>query len=447
MTAVNATHDPARWSWIDSANHADSDFPIQNLPLGVFHRPGEPLRGGVAIGDRIFDLAAAAQAGLFSGKTAKAASAASRPTLNPLMALGNPHASALRARLSELLRGDGPERRRVEALADRVLVRMGEARLALPAAIGGFTDFLCSSYHTTRMSLTGTPPPAFHHLPIGYNGRASSVRVSGEPVQRPNVQYRAPDGTVRFGPEPAQDFELELGFFVGRGNVLGTPIAIEDASEHIFGFCLLNDWSARELQRWEAQPLGPFLSKSFSTTISPWVVTAEALAPFRMAARPREPDAPALLPHLHCQADQSYGGLDLLLEAYLLTPRMREMGLVGDRVTCSNFRHMYWTPAQMLTHHASNGCNLRPGDLLGSGTVSGPTDDSRACLAELTSRGTEPLRLSNGETRTWLLDGDEVVFRARATREGSVAIGFGECRVRLDPAAAWPARHRVAAAE
>jgi fumarylacetoacetase len=441
MPEVNATHDPERRSWIESANLPGADFPIQNLPHGVFRRPGEAWRGGIAIGDAILDMAAAVEAGLFVGIPAEAARAAAEPALNRLMGMGNATASALRARVSEVLRADAPGAARHAALAPRILVPMAEAEMRLPCRVGAFTDFLTSTFHTERGGRRTRPdnplPPAFKHLPIAYNSRATSLRVSGEAVRRPNGQRQGPDGAVLFGPCEALDFELEVGLFVGPGNPLGEPVAIGAAPEHIWGYCLLNDWSARDVQRWESFPLGPFLSKSLSTTISPWVVTAEAMAPFAAPAFPRAAGDPAPLPYLACPRDQAEGLMDLALEALLLTPRMREEGAAPARIARTNFRNMYWTFAQMVTHHMSNGCNLQPGDLLGSGTASGPEDESRACLAEITE-GRSPLALPNGETRLWLEDGDEVVFRARAERAGFAAIGFGECRGRIDPAPAWP---------
>lgn len=439
---LNETHDPARRSWIAAANDPAADFPIQNLPLGVFRRTGEAARGGVAIGDRIFDLAAGLAAGLFSGDGAEAAKAACGSALNPLMALGNRYASALRAQLSALLRADSPERPRLEKIAERLLLPMAQAQMQMPAEVGGFTDFLTSTYHTERLSRAARPdnplPPSFKYLPIAYNSRASSVRVSGEAIRRPNGQFLTANGEVRFGAEPAQDFELEVGCFIGVGNQLGAPISIAEASDHIFGFCLLNDWSARGIQRWESFPLGPFLGKSLSTTISPWVVTAEAIAPFRCPAFARAATDPRPFPHLSAASEEAGGGIDLNLEAFLITPRMREQGAAPARLTATNFKHMYWTFAQMVTHHASNGCNLRPGDLFGSGTTSGPTDESRACMAELSVQGSEDIVLPNGERRRYLLDGDEVIFRARATRDGAVGIGFGECRGHIDAAPALP---------
>ena len=437
MTRLNETHDAKRRSWVESANAAGSDFPIQNLPLCVFRCPGEAARGGVAIGDQIVDLDHALAAGLFSGRAEEAVRAASGPVLNPLMALGNNHASALRHRLSDLLRSDGPERARVEALAAKLLVPMAQAQLEVPAEIGAFSDFLCSYDHTMRMSRTGELPPAFAWLPIAYNSRATTI-IAGGGFKRPNGQFKDKDGTVRFGPEPALDFELELGAFVGPGNEMGEPMALGRAEDQLFGYCLLNDWSARGIQMWESTPLGPFLGKSFTTTISPFIVTEEALRPFRVTARPRKAGEPASLPYLSSPENEAEGGIDILMEAFILTPKMRAAGTAPSRVTATNFRHMYWTMAQMLTHHASNGCKFAPGDVLGSGTCSGPTDDSRACLAELSQRGAAPLTLAGGEKRTYLLDGDEVIFRGRCERAGYVGIGFGECRGTVLPAPAWP---------
>jgi fumarylacetoacetase len=275
-------------------------------------------------------------------------------------------------------------------------------------------------------------------MPIAYNSRASSVRASGEAVRRPNGQFKK-GNDVRFGPTEAFDFELELGVFVGKGNTLGEPVAIDAADDMMFGYCLVNDWSARDIQGWESA-LGPFLAKSASTSISPWVVTAEALAPFHTAAFKRPPGDPAPLPYLFSGDDQAHGGLDLVMEVYLSTQRMRSEGGKPHRITLTNFKHMYWTFAQMVAHHTSNGCNLKPGDLVASGTVSGPTDDSRACYSEITDRGTKPITLPNGEQRSWLNDGDEITFRARASRAGFASIGFGECKGRIEPAAAWPAK-------
>jgi fumarylacetoacetase len=432
MPQLDATHDPARRSWVESANRPDSDFPIQNLPWGVFRRAGEPARGGIAIGDRIVDLKAAAAAKLFSGAATEIAQAASAPTLNDAMALGNRAAGALREQLSDLLRADGPERQRLESRAHEFLVPMSAAAMQLPAAIGAYSDFLSSIFHTGRMGRNNLPP-SYKYQPIAYNSRASSVRVSGETIVRPKGEYRVAEGDVRYGPEPSLDFELELAVVVGPGNALGAPIPVARAADHIFGYCLLNDWSARGIQRWESQPLGPFSGKSFSTSISPWIVTGAALAPFRVPAFARAAGDPAPFPHLSDAADREEGGLAIALEAHWRTAAMRGRGAAPVRVTRTNADQLYWTFGQMLTHHAANGCNLRPGDVLASGTVSGPTDDSRACIAELNDNATTALALGD-EKRLWLEDGDEIVFRARAERAGHVAIGFGECSGVIGPA-------------
>jgi fumarylacetoacetase len=437
---LNETHDPGRRSWVESANASGCDFPIQNLPFGVFFRDGEP-HGGVAIGDQIVDLRAAMEAGLFAGNAATAARAAAGSQLNPMMALGNAYASALRARLSDLLRVDGADSARARRLAGKLLVPMRDATMALPCRINDYTDFLTSAHHAERhgryKGLKDPLPAAFKYLPVAYHGRASSIRVSGTPVIRPNGQWKASDHSVQFGPVEALDFELELGAFVGPGNELGTPIPIKEARQHVFGYCLLNDWSAKSVQWWE-QVLGPFLGKSFMTSVSPWVVTEEALAPFRAPAPLRGAGDPAPLPYLHSEKDQREGSFDLELEASLWTETMRRRGTGPVRVTRTHLRYMYWTFTQMVTHHASNGCNLQPGDLIGSGTISGPADESRACMTELTNGGVDALALGDGETRMWLRDGDEVILTARAERAGWVPIGFGQCRGRVEQARPWP---------
>ena len=430
MTKLNETHDPSRRSWVPSANQSDTDFPIQNLPSGIF-REGGIVRGGVAIGDFIFDLAAGLEKGLFSGEAADAARAGSGVALNPLMALGSRPASILRARLSDLLRADGPERARVNPHADRLLIPMSAAEMLLPAKINNFTDFVCSTFHAQRAAkqpLNSPLLPVLSHMPVAYHGRASSVRVSGEAVRRPRGQSRDSAGIARFGPSNALDFELEMGAFIASGNALGSPIPIGTASSNVFGYCLLNDWSARDTQFWESM-LGPFLSKSFSTSISPWIVSSEALAPFRAPAfTPPQPDWPATLPYLHSELDRTEGGINIELEACIETRRMRESGDAPARIVATNFKYAYWTFAQMIAHHTSNGCNLQPGDLLGCGTVSGPTDDSRACFME----HTEPLQLASGESRRYLEDDDEIIFKGRARHEGHVSVGFGECRARIN---------------
>jgi fumarylacetoacetase len=340
----------------------------------------------------------------------------------------------LRRRLSDLLRAGGPDEARAGSLAERLLVPMAEATMELPARIGDYTDFSCSTHHMMRMG-GGTVRPVFLHLPVGYHGRASSVRVSGAEVTRPLGQLAGKDGQAIFGPEPQLDFELEFAAFVGRSNALGQPIPIGQAEDHIFGYSLLNDWSARAIQFFE-MALGPFLGKSFLTTISPWVVTQEAMAPFRTAAFVRPEADPPIPAYLRSEADRRQGGLDVRLEASLRTGAMRRRGDPPQRIVATNFRHIYWTLAQMLAHHASGGCDMRPGDLVASGTVSGPEDEAKACLMEANERGTRAISLPGGESRMWLEDGDEVLIRGRAERDGFVSIGFGPCDGRVAAAEA-----------
>ena len=437
MAQLNVTHDPTRRSWIESANIPNHDFPLQNLPLGVFSAHGKSLRAGIAIGDQVLDITAANRAGLFTGLAEKAAQAVADGSLNALMALGPSASSALRLQVFELLAVGGAASVRAQAHADQLLLPINTVEMQLPCAIGGFTDFLTSVEHLSRARSATHPdnpvPEAFYHLPLAYNGRASSVRVSGHNVIRPHGQSRGVGGAVYFGPAKALDFELELGAFVGPGNDLGARITVQAAPDHLFGYCLLNDWSARDIQRWETTPLGPFLGKSFCSVVSPWIVSAEALAPFQVSARARTADEPVVLPHLHDAEDLARGGLDLQLEAWLTSASMRSTGLPPLNVTRTNTKHLYWTFAQMVAHHTSNGCDLRPGDLMGSGTASGPDLASRGCLAEFQ----EPLLLPDGTTRQWLIDGDELVFKARASKDGYVSIGFGECRSMVLPAAPW----------
>ena len=428
MVKLNDTHDPARRSWVAEANEAGCDFPIQNLPFGVFRpTPEARPRGGVAIGNHVLDLSEALAAGLFSGAAASAARAASGETLNALLAMDSSSVSTLRARLSDLLNIDGADSGAARAISARLLVPMPQVQMELPVAISGFTDFSCSYTHMGGMR-GGQPVTAFYYLPIGYNGRASSVRVSGTPVKRPYGQWAAkpPEGEMSFGPEPHLDFELELAAFVGRGNDLGTSLGVDEASERIFGCCLLNDWSARGIQFFESI-LGPFLGKSFLTTISPWIVTTEALAPFRVALADRGPDVAPTPEHLDSGANRDQGGLDIELTAHLQTARMRSENVPPTRIVRTNFKHMYWTLAQMLAHHTSNGCNMQTGDLFASGTTSAPDPDAKACLTEINQRGTRPLELPTGERRLWLEDGDSLQIRGRALRNGYVPIGFGPC--------------------
>jgi fumarylacetoacetase len=416
--ALNATHDPELRSWVESANDPACDFPIQNLPFGVFRRKNsnERPRGGVAIGDQVFDLAAL---GLDTG-----------PNLNKLAVAGPKAWRDVRAGVSKFL-----SVRNYKKNLARHLVPMKKAELLVPVEIGDYTDFYAGIHHATTIGALFRPDnpllPNYKWVPIGYHGRASSVIVSGTPVVRPMGQTKGPgDDAPKFGPCRRLDYEVELGFVVGPGNALGKRIGIGEAAQHLFGVVLLNDWSARDIQAWEYQPLGPFLAKSFATTISPWIVTMEALEPFRCPAFPRGPGDPAPLEYLSSEKDRNHGGMDIALEMHLKTARMK----APVRLSRGNARDAYWTPAQMLAHHASNGCNLRPGDLLGSGTLSGAAPDARGSLMELTQGGKAPLELPSGEKRTFLEDGDEAIQRGRCERPGAVSLGFGEASGRVRPA-------------
>ena len=436
MTAslLDQTHDRSLRSWVTSAN-GHPDFPIQNLPLGVFSPAGGPPRAGVAIGDRILDLPGALAAGLLGGGSGGAAEAAPGNTLNALLALGSGPRQALRARLSEILQEDSPDRSKAAPL----LHPAASCELHLPVAIGDYTDFYVGIHHATNIGKQFRPDnpllPNYKHIPIGYHGRASSVRASGFPIRRPNGQTKTPDAAdPAFGPSGRMDYELELGVWVGPGTELGEPLPIARAAEHIAGYCLLNDWSARDMQAWEYQPLGPFLSKNFTSTVSCWVVTPEALAPFRIPQPARPPGDPRPLPYLLDAADQAFGALEIELEVLLLTAAMRSQNAEPYRLSASNTHHMYWTAAQMVAHHASGGCDLRPGDLLGTGTISGPGAESCGSILETTLGGREPVELPTGEKRRFLEDGDEVLMQARARRDGFAPIGFGECRAVVQPA-------------
>ncbi|GGF41353.1 fumarylacetoacetase [Aliidongia dinghuensis] len=438
MSALDQTHDRTLTSWVTSAN-GHADFPIQNLPFGIFQPHGGSPRGGVAIGDEILDLREAVSLGLFEGPAREAAEAASGATLNPLMAVGAAARRALRLRLSELLAEHGAERAKVEGYATILLHQAADCTLHLPARIGDYTDFYAGINHATNVGRLFRPDnplmPNYKYVPIGYHGRASSVRVSGGDVVRPNGQRKpASEEFPSFGPSRNLDYELELGIWIGPGNALSQPIPIAQAAEHIVGYCLLNDWSARDIQGWEYQPLGPFLAKNFHTSISPWLVTAEALAPFRSAQPARPEGDPRPMDYLWSEADQQAGALDIRLDVLLETATDRVAGRRPVRIGGSNTRELYWTPAQMVAHHASGGCNLAPGDLFGSGTISGTTTDSFGSLLEITEGGRKPLALPAGETRRFLEDGDEVIFRAHGVRDGFVSIGFGECRGRIAPA-------------
>jgi fumarylacetoacetase len=427
---TNATHRPDRRSWVESARAPRADFPLQNLPFGVFRdwEGDDSPRVGVGIGDFVLDVSAL-RATLFEGAARRAVEACAEPALNALMALGTECWSALRARLCDLLDAAGASEHR--ALVEPCLLRASDVEMLLPADIGDYTDFYASVHHATHVGSMFRPDqpllPNYKHVPIGYHGRASSIVVSGTPVQRPHGQTHsgaAPD----FGPTRMLDYEVEVGAYVGPGNARGEAIPVARARDHLFGLCLVNDWSARDVQAWEYQPLGPFLAKNFATSVSPWIVTTEALAPFRTAAAPRADGDPAPLPYLFDDADQRSGAFAITIETYLETAKMREAKLAPFLVSRGDFGAMYWTFAQMLAHHASNGCNLRPGDLIASGTVSGEARDTAGCLLERTWRGTEPLALPSGEARRFLEDGDTVVMRAFCERDGAVRIGFGECR-------------------
>lgn len=414
---------------MESANDPETDFPLENLPFGVYvyDRPRAKRGLAFAIGDKILDLKACMDAGLV--KVQKAGI-----YLEYFAVANRSEILELRRQVRELLT-DPSKRYQVEPQ----LLDPRSVELVSPLSIHDYTDFYASLHHAMNVGRLFRPDnpllPNYKHVPIGYHGRASSIVVSGTEIRRPWGQTKAQDAAEpSFGPSQMLDFELEMGFFVRGGNHLGDTIPIDQAETHIFGMCLVNDWSARDIQSWEYQPLGPFLGKSFGTTISPWVVTLDALEPYRVPVAPRPEGDPKPLPYLFSEDDQKRGAFDIQLEVSLLTAKMRESGEKPFRVSRGNLRELYWTPAQMLTHHASNGCNLRPGDLLATGTVSGPTPDSVGSLLERTRRGAEPLILPNGEQRRFLEDGDEVILRGWCEREGHPRIGFGECRGVIAPA-------------
>jgi fumarylacetoacetase len=391
-------------------------------------------RIGVAIGDEMLDIAAVAD--LLDGAAGHAAAACAVPHLNDLMRLGPTYWAALRSELSLLLSTDDAER---QSRVETNLTPIAAAEFFVPVQIGNFTDFFASIFHATNAGRLFRPDnplmPNYKYVPVAYHGRASSVQVSGAPVRRPSGQTKRGDDTAPvYRPARSLDYELELGFYVGQPSTLGIPVPVAEAGARVFGYCLLNDWSARDIQAWEAQPLGPFLAKNFATSVSPFVVTATALAPFRMAAFARPAGDPAPLPHLADPQDQAAGGLDIALEAYILTTKMREKGTPPFRLSRGSFAQVYWTVAQMVAHHTSSGCNLEIGDLMGSGTVSGPDPESWASLLELSKGGRESIALPTGETRRFLEDGDEVIFRGHCERAGFTRIGFGECRAVIEPA-------------
>ncbi len=428
---LDATHDPALRSWVESANASGTDFPIQNLPFGVFRRRGSRGEGSpaVAIGDRVVDLAACARGGVIAGVAAAAAEFMNDAALNRFMAQGGELARALRSALVELLEeGNSAAARR----ASELTVAQADVELLLPARIGNYSDFYASIHHATNVGSMFRPEnpllPNYKFVPIGYHGRASSIVVSGTAVRRPSGQIKdEAQAAPSVGPSRRLDYEIEVGAFVAAGNALGEPIPLARAEDHVWGLCLVNDWSARDIQTWEYQPLGPFLSKNFATTISPWVVTLDALTPFRIPALARATGDPVPLPYLSDMGDQQHGGFGITLEVSLRSALMRDRDLPAMSVSRGTFAEMYWTIGQLVTHHASSGCNLQPGDLIASGTVSNATKDSRGCLLERAWRGTEPIELPTGERRAFLEDGDEVVMRGYAERDGRRRIGLGVC--------------------
>lgn len=427
-TTLNETHDPALTSWVESANEENTDFPIQNLPFAIFRRSGtsESFRGGVAIGDMVLDLGAAKGSGVFEGIAQAAASACDNDELNGFMAMGKEAWSGLRLALSKALRtGSDAE----EALKS-CLINMDDVEYKLPCRIGDYTDFYTSIFHATAVGSLFRPDnpllPNYKWVPIGYHGRSSSIDVSGQTFKRPKGQLKAPDAAEpSFGACKRLDYEMEVGIYIGKGNELGEPISLDNADDHVFGMCLFNDWSARDIQAWEYQPLGPFLAKNFASTVSPWIITNEALAPFRVEWVRDEAD-PQPLEYLESEANRTKGGFDVQLEVQLETPQMREAGEPASHLSLSNFRHSYWTVAQMVAHHSVNGCNLQPGDMLGSGTQSGPQHEEAGSLLELSRGGKEEIKLDNGEVRKFLEDGDTIIMRGWCSKDGAKRIGFGE---------------------
>lgn len=430
MININKTHNESLQSWVESANDLSSDFPIQNLPYASFRRAGsnEDFRVGVAIGDKIVDLTKAAKTGLFQDKAAVALRSCVDSGLNGLMALDIEHWSNLRAQLSSFLNND-TKASTISALA-ACLLPQSKAEYEIPCKIGDYTDFYTSIHHATAVGSLFRPDnpllPNYKWVPIGYHGRASSIVPSGIDLHRPCGQLKKPDeAQPSFGPSKRVDYELELGVFIGSGNELGEPINIDDAENHVFGICLLNDWSARDIQAWEYQPLGPFLSKSFMSSISPWVVTMEALAPYRLEWQ-RDKNDPQPLSYLDSKTVRESGALDINLEVYLESSQAREQSIPATKLSSSNFLHSYWTISQMVTHHTVNGCNLNPGDLLGSGTQSGPLPEEAGSMLELSHGGKESVPLTTGETRSFLEDGDTVILKGWCERQGYKRIGFGE---------------------
>jgi fumarylacetoacetase len=433
---LNETHHASLESWVESANQPGCDFPIQNLPFGIFRTDRKADRVGTAIGDFVLDLGEAFRTGLLIGVDVTFAPFFQSSYLNPLMTLTPPERAEIRLSISRLLR-TGSTRRED---AEKLMTPLHDALLLRPSLQRGYTDFYASIHHATRVGQLFQPDqpllPNYKWVPIAYHGRASTLLVSGTPVRRPNGQSKAPDAAEpSFGPSRRLDYELEVGFYGAGLQRIGEPLSIAKAEEHIFGVCLVNDWSARDIQAWEYQPLGPFLAKNFATSVSPWVVTMEALAPFRIPASQRPAGDPQPLPYLFSDDNQHSGGVDITLEVLLASAKMQLQGMPPVTLSRGSFRDMYWTMAQMVTHHTSNGCNLMAGDLLASGTVSGPRRESAGCLLELTEAGRRTITLPTGEERCFLEDGDEVILRGWCQRDGFRKIGLGECRGLILPAA------------
>ncbi len=435
MIRLNETHNPSLTSWLASANQKGSDFPIQNLPFTVFRRKNtkEAFRGGVAIGSQVLDLLAVQELELFEDKAAEALNNCCQENLNPLMGMGFEYWSALRLALSKALRHGASE----ESSLRPCLIPQQDVEYSLPCRIGDYTDFYTSIYHATAVGSLFRPDnpllPNYKWVPIGYHGRSSSIKVSGHSFHRPTGQTKIPDAEQ---PSVAAckrlDYELEVGIFIGKGNEMGKPIDMDEADQHVFGLCLFNDWSARDLQAWEYQPLGPFLAKNFASTVSPWIVSLEALAPYRTSFTRPDTD-PQPLPYLSSEANSQFGALDIQLTASLETTQMRANGELPVQLSKSSFRHSYWTIAQMVAHHTVNGCNLQPGDLFGSGTQSGPKPEEAGSLLELSNGGKQSITLPNGETRTFLDDGDTVIMRGWCEKDGAARIGFGEVSAHVLP--------------
>lgn len=436
MSLLNPTHNPELTSWLTSANVENSDFPIQNLPFAIFKRENanESFRGGVAIGDRVIDLAALSAKNLFDGVVGAALTACSQTTLNEYMAMPASTWSALRSALSQALSSGSSLQSDIESC----LIAQSDVVFDLPCRIGDYTDFYTSVYHATTVGKFFRPDnpllPNYKWVPIGYHGRSSSIGVSGQAFHRPKGQTKAPDADApSVGPCKRLDYEMEVGIYIGGGNEMGESIAIDQSDEHIFGMCLFNDWSARDIQGWEYQPLGPFLAKNFASTVSPWIITNEALAPFRMAWS-RDENDPQPLEYLSSARNSELGAYDVQLEVFIETPKMRAEKQPAAKLSHSSFRHSYWTTAQMVAHHTVNGCNLVAGDFLGSGTQSGPDAAEAGSLLELTGAGKNRLDLGNGETRGFVEDGDAIVMRGFCDKSGVKRIGFGECYSLVLPA-------------